>query len=89
MSKIQTFTQKRIIQTYLILLHQFSILIYQFLSLERTKKSKTNVNYDTTTKKITINRVKISYINSYSNSFSNLINHSNSFSVYLFTYFLK
>ena len=42
MSKIQTFkkNKKKIIQTYLVLVHQFFILEYQFLSLKWTKNLK-------------------------------------------------
>ena len=46
MSKIQTYI-KNIIQTYQILVDQFSILVYQFLSLKWTKISKTSVNHST------------------------------------------
>ena len=84
MSKIQTYIkQKKNYSAISNIVHQFSILVHQFLSLNWTKnlklilimvKKKTNYN----------DRVKITNINSNSNSFTNLINHSYSFSAYLF-----
>ena len=59
----------------------FQFLVNQFLLLKRAKNLKlilTHTNYN--------NRVKITHINSNSNSFTNLINHSYSFSVYQFIY---
>ena len=63
MSKIQTF-----IKNY----SDNLILVYQFLSLKWTKKSKTNLNYGTPPPNYNY-RVKITNINSNCNSFTNLI----------------
>ena len=63
-------------------MHQFLILVHQFLSLKRTKKSKNDVNYGKIPTNYN-NRVEITNINSNCNSFTNSINHSYLFSVYL------